>query len=76
METAASTSTITDTATPATMTMLLDELSVWSGSMEAAGSMDTPGAVNTPVAVGTPVAVDTVLHIDRLWYTQSVSKLH
>ena len=70
MKTAANTSTTTDTATPATMTMLLDELSAWSGSV------DTLVAVDTPVAVDPPVAVDTVLRIDRLWYTQSVSKLH
>ena len=72
MQTAANTSTITDTATPATMTMLLDELSVLPGSMDTAGSMDTPGVVdtpglvNTPVAVNLPVALDTMLRIDRL----------
>ena len=76
MQTAANTSTITDTATPATMTMLLDELSVLPRSMDTAGSMDTPGLVNTPVAVDPPVAVDTMLWIDRIWYTQSVSKPH
>ena len=67
METAANTSTITDTAMPATMTMLLDELSAWSGSVETAGSMDTPGAVDPPGSV------DTMLRIDRLLYTQFVS---
>ena len=72
MQTAASTSITTDTATPATMTMLLDKLSVWSGSVETAGSEDTPGAVDPPVAVDPSVAVDTVLRIDRLWYSYTV----
>ena len=79
MQTAANTSTITDTATPATMTMLLDELSVWPGSVDTPvavdiPAVDTPGLVNTPVAVDPPVAVDTILCIDRLLYTQFVSK--
>ena len=43
METAASTSKTTDTATPATMTMLPDELSVWPGSMDSPGLVDIPG---------------------------------
>ena len=58
MQTAANTSTITDTATPATMTMLVDELSVWPGSVDtpvySPGAVDTPGSVDTPGAVGTP----------------------
>ena len=82
MQTTANTSTITDTATPATMTMLLDELSVWPGSEDTPGAADTPGAVDTPGAadspgaVDPPVAVDTMLYIDKLLYTQFVSKLH
>ena len=44
MQTAASTSTTTDTAIPATMTMLLDELSVWPGL----GGVDTAGVVDIP----------------------------
>ena len=48
MQTAASTSTITDTATPATTTVLLDELSVSPGFVDTAGVVDTPGAVGTP----------------------------
>ena len=54
MQTAASTRTITDTATPATTTLLLDELSASPGLVDTAGVVDTPVAVDTPGAVGTP----------------------
>ena len=53
MQTAASTSITTDTATPTTMTVLLDKLSVWPGSMDTPGSVGTQGAVDTPGSVGT-----------------------
>ena len=51
MHTVASTSTITDIATPATM---IDELSVWSGAVGTPGAVDTPGEVDTPGVVCTP----------------------
>ena len=76
METTANTSTTTDIATPATMTMLLDKLSVWPGSEDTPGAVDNPGTVDPPGAVDPPVAVDAMLWIDRLLYTQFVSKLH
>ena len=62
MQTVASTSTITDIATPATM---IDKLSVWPGAVDAPGAVDTlgevdtPGAVDTSGAVGIPGEVDT-----------------
>ena len=59
MQTAASTSTITDTATPATTTVLLDELSVWPGAVDTSGVVDTPGVVGTPGVLDTPGAVGT-----------------
>ena len=68
METAANTSKTTDTATPATMTVLLDKLSVWAGSMDTpvavTGAEETPGAVDTPGAVGTPGTVDVPGAVD------------
>ena len=51
MQTVASTSTITDIATPATM---IDKLSVWPGAVDAPGAVDTLGEVDTPGVVCTP----------------------